>query len=210
MFWLLWVEAVESEAVLLPALQQQQQPCRCHRCSLRDEQSGSNGQLLLLFLSMSTFVSSPCCSHHFCFKHGRVNLHILQAASLPIYLSSCFPPSLLLSDRAVLSGSFRALGLSRVMDDYQPSAVFHYAPGRFTGSLTTRHENQSLFLILPSHPPSMPPSLLQSRFQNFYISSVTQKTSIIERCVQNNIEICVWTRGNNCSSRGLLWKCQRG
>lgn len=30
--------------------------------------------------------------HHSCFKHGRVNLHILQAASLPIYLSSCFPP----------------------------------------------------------------------------------------------------------------------
>lgn len=75
---------------LLPVLQQQ--PCRCHRCSLRDEQSGSNSQLLLLFLSMSTFVSSPCCSHHFCFKHGRVNLHILQAASLPIYLSSCFAP----------------------------------------------------------------------------------------------------------------------
>lgn len=75
---------------LLPVLRQQ--PCRCHRCSLRDEQSGSNGQPLLLFLSMSTFVSSPCCSHHFCFKHGRVNLHILQAASLPIYLSSCFPP----------------------------------------------------------------------------------------------------------------------
>lgn len=29
--------------------------------------------------------------HQSCFKHGRVNLHILQAASLPIYLSSCFP-----------------------------------------------------------------------------------------------------------------------
>lgn len=82
-----------------------------------------------------------------CFKHGRVNLLILQAASLSIYLSSCPPPpnpSPLLSGRAVLSGSSRAVGLSGVMDDYQPSAVFHYAPGRFTGSLTTRHENQSL------------------------------------------------------------------
>lgn len=116
--------------------------------------------------------------HQSCFKQGRVNLHILQAASLPIYLSSSPPPpppplSLLLSDRAVLSGSSRAVGLSRVMDDYQPSAVFHYAPGRFTGSLTTRHENQSLFLILAFHPPSIPPALPQSRFLYFYIFSIS-------------------------------------
>lgn len=187
----------------------QQQPCRCHRCSLRDEQSGRNGQLLLLFPSMSirllTLLFSATSALNmeelictFCRRHPFLFIFLLVS------------PPLLLSDRAVLSGSFRALGLSRVMDDYQPSAVFHYAPGRFTGSLTTRHENQSLFLILPSHPPSMPPSLLQSCFHSFYISSVTKKTSIIERCVQNNIEICVWTRGNNCSSWGLLWKCQRG
>lgn len=149
----------------------------------------------------------------FCFKHGRVNLLILQAASLSIYLSSCFfpPLSLFLSDRTVLSGSSRALGLSRVMDDYQPSAVFHYAPGRFTGSLTTRHENQSLCLILPSSlPPSTPASLLQSCSLYFNISSVTKKGSIIERCVQNNIEICVLTEESNCSSWGLVWMCQRG
>lgn len=46
-----------------------------------------------------SFSSSPCSHlsphlvflHQSCFKHGRVNLRILQAASLPIYLSSCFP-----------------------------------------------------------------------------------------------------------------------
>lgn len=148
----------------------------------------------------------------FCFKRGRVNLLILQAASLSIYLSSCFflPFSLFLSDKTVLSGSSRALGLSGVMDDYQPSAVFHYAPGRFTGSLTTRHENQSLCLILPSLPPSMPASLLQSCSLYFSIFSVNKKASIIEGCVQNNIEICVWTEESNCSSWGLVWMCQRG
>lgn len=150
----------------------------------------------------------------FCFKHGRVNLLILQAASLSIYLFSWFfSPSISprLSGRAVLSGSSRAVGLSGVMDDYQPSAVFHYAPGRFTGSLTTRHENQSLFLILPTLPSSMPSSLLQSRSVYFNIFPVPKKkASIIERCVQNNIEICVWTEESNWSSWGLLWMCQRG
>lgn len=97
------------------------------------------------------------------------------------------------------------------MDDYQPSAVFHYAPGRFTGSLTTRHENQSLFLILPSLPPSMPASLLPSHTLRFNISSVTPKKSLVmERCVLNNIEICVRTQASDCSSWGLLWMCQRG
>lgn len=135
----------------------------------------------------------------FCFKHGRVNLLILQAASLSIYLSSCFFPPLSLSPplsgRAVLSGPSRAVGLSGVMDDYQPSAVFHYAPGRFTGSLTTRHENQSLFLILPSLPPSMPASLLPSHSLYFNISSVTKKSF-------HNGEMCAKQHWNSCADRG--------
>lgn len=61
------------------------------------------------------------------------------------------------------------------MDDYQPSAVFRYAPERFAGSLTTRHENQSLFLILPSLPPPVPASLLPSHSRYFNISSFTIK-----------------------------------
>lgn len=53
---------------------------------------------------------------------------------------------------------------------------------------------------------SLAPSILLALFLHllyFY-------TSIMERCVQNNSEICVWTQGNNCSSRGLLWTCQTG
>ena len=103
------------------------------------------------------------------------------------------PPSL--SGRAVLSGLSRAVGLSGVMDDYQPSAVFHYAPGRFTGSLTTRHENQSLFLILPSLPPSMPATLLPSHSLNFNISSVTKKSF-------HNGEMGAKQHWNSCLDRG--------
>lgn len=81
------------------------------------------------------------------------------------------------------------------MDDYQPSAVFHYAPGRFTGSLTTRHENQSLFFILPSLPPSMPASLLLSHSLYFNISSITKKSF-------HNGEMCAKQHWNLCVDRG--------
>lgn len=149
------------------------------------------------------FVFSPSCYS----SPSALNVEELicsfcrQHLFLFIFLLVFFLPfSLFLSDKTVLSGSSRALGLSGVMDDYQPSAVFHYAPGRFTGSLTTRHENQSLCLILPSLPPSMPASLLQSCSLYFSIFSVNKKASIIEGWVQNNIEICVWTEESNCSS----------
>lgn len=140
------------------------------------------------------------------FNHGRVNLLILQAASLSIYLSSCvfFPScSRSLRGRAVLSGPSRAVGLSRVMDDYQPSAVFHCAPGRFTGSLTTRHENQSLLLILPFHRPRPP--------RSFHRTSTTstsprspRKAFIMKRWVWNKIEILMWT------GEGGQWHLQKG
>lgn len=152
------------------------------RCSARDEPEQQQQQQRNTAPSSQTLYSPMCIriltsitappnlpSH---FKHGRVNLLILQAASLPIYLPPPPPPTsrtslpplkLLRSGGAALSGSSRAAGLSGVMDDYQPSAVFHYAPGRFTGSLTTRHENQSLLLIPASlFPPSVPSPLLQS------------------------------------------------
>lgn len=37
-----------------------------------------------------------------------------------------------------------------------------------------------------------------------------KKASVMERRVQNNIEICAWTEESNCSSWGLLWMWQRG
>lgn len=200
-----------------------------HRCSARDEQSSSTSSSTGTLLSLPR-ISSPPCSRiltslpplpfsPYRFKHGRVNLLILQAASLSIYLSLPAPtpsPTTLpplepfRSGGAALSGSSRAAGLSGVMDDYQPSAVFHYAPGRFTGSLTTRHENQSLLLIPASlSPPSVPSPLLQSLAASISTSPAPpppkkreegKKAAIIERGVQNNIEICAWTEGSNCSS----------
>ena len=60
------------------------------------------------------------------------------------------------------------------MDEYQASAVFHYAPGRYTGVLTTRHENQSLFLILlvslPFQTPN-PQSCLPARLSPCLLAS---------------------------------------
>lgn len=123
--------------------------------------------LLTLLFSTNPALNREELICTFCRQHPFLFIFLLAPPTPPI------PPPLLLSDRAVLSGSSRAVGLSRVMDDYQPSAVFHYAPGRFTGSLTTRHENQSLFLILAFHPPSAPPALPQSRFLYFYIFSIS-------------------------------------
>lgn len=169
---------------------------------MRDERRSYKSQLLhfspfLLPFPQDIYLLTFFFHFAFCFKHGRVNLLILQAASHSIYLSSCVSP-LSLSGRAVLSGPSRAAGLSGVMDDYQPSAVFHYAPGRFTGSLTTRHENQSLFLILPSLPPSMPASLLPSHTLRFNISSVTKNKKKIFR----NGEMCAKQHRNLCADTG--------
>lgn len=141
---------------------------------------------LLYFTSLFTFIFPPSFSYlpsalnmeelicSFCSQHLILFIFPLVFFSffLLFYLSH---PHHLLSGRAVLSGPSRALGLSGVMDDYQPSAVFHYAPERFTGSLTTRHENQSLFLILPTLLLSMPASLLPSRTFIFNILSVKKK-----------------------------------
>jgi len=88
------------------------------------------------------------------------------------------------------------------MDDDQPSAVFHSAPGRFTGPLTNRHENQSLFLILPFLPPSMPGSLLPSHSRYFNISSVTERSS-------HNGEMCAKQHWNLCVDRGKLLLLRR-
>lgn len=132
---------------------------------------------LFSFRSLKTFIFSPSFST----SPSALNMEELICSfckqHLILFIFLLVFPSPSLSGRAVLSGPSRAAGLSGVMDDYQPSAVFHYAPGRFTGSLTTRHENQSLFLILPSLPPSMPASLLPSHTLRFNNSSDTKNLS---------------------------------
>lgn len=138
-----------------------------------------------------------------------------SADSIPFYLSFflCAPPTPphpLSNFQAGMSGPSRAVGLSGVMDDDQPSAVSHYAPGRFTGSLTTRHENQSLsHSYLPS---SIYACLAPSIFSpSISISSQLPKRAfIIERCVRNNIEICTRTVGSKYSYGGLSRLCCRG
>lgn len=152
---------------------------------------------LFSFCSLKTFIFSPSFST----SPSALNMEELicsfckQHLILFIFLLVFSPLAPSLSGRAVLSGPSRAVGLSGVMDDYQPSAVFHYTPGRFTGSLTTRHENQSLFLILPSLPPSMPASLLPSRTLHFNISAVSKK-------IFHNGEMCAKQHWNLCVDRG--------
>lgn len=151
-------------------------------------------------LFLCTFVVSPSLSPSLCaLNMEELICSFCRQHLFSIYLSTCVfslslsPP---LSGRAVLSGPSRAAGLSGVMDDYQPSAVFHYAPGRFTGSLTTRHENQSLFLILPSLPPSKPASLLPSR------SSISTSPLLQKKKSFHNVEMCAKQHWNLCVDRG--------
>ncbi len=66
----------------------------------------------------------------------------------------------------------REVELSKVMDDYQPSALPLFSPGRFTELLTTRHENQSLspFLSFPiSHQHSLRVFIFPSIYPSNYI-----------------------------------------
>lgn len=146
-------------------------------------------------LFLCTFVFSPLPPTPRALNMEELICSFCRQHLFSIYLSICCPPppflSPPLSGRAVLSGPSRAVGLSGVMDDYQPSAVFHFAPGRFTGSLTTRHENQSLFLILPSLPPSMPASLLPSH-SSISIPPLLQKSfHNVEMCGKQHWHLCV-------------------
>lgn len=138
-------------------------------------------------LNMEELICSFCRQHPFLFIFLLVFFSPLTR--------SCSPP---LSGRAVLSGPSRAVGLSGVMDDYQPSAVFHYAPGRFTGSLTTRHENQSLsHSSLPSsNHACLAPSISLPLFQHLLRYQKKKKKSF------HNGAMCAKQHWNSCLDRG--------
>lgn len=75
----------------------QQQHCFCHRHSVRDDRPAVTANchtspLLAILFPLHICLLTFLLSFPLCFKHGRVNLLILQAASISIYLSSCFPP----------------------------------------------------------------------------------------------------------------------
>lgn len=62
-----------------------------------------------------------------------------------------------------------------------------------------------------------PPFLHRCLPRSFHLTTsistsppLPKKAFIMERCVQNNIKIRVWTEGSNRSTWGLLWMCQRG
>lgn len=113
-----------------------------------------------------------------CFKHGRVNLLILQAASLSIYLSSwLFPPIPLPFSQAELC--CQALPEQWGCQEWWMTINLLLSSTTLLGDLQARWlpgmKTNLSFLILPSLPPSVPSSLLQSRCLYFNISSVGKK-----------------------------------
>lgn len=93
---------------------------------------------LTLKKQKSSFAQQPPLFYFLFHRHSVL-------ISLTHYVSPPPPPSL---TQGLLSGCREEVELSEVMDDYQPSAVSHSAPPRFTQPPTTRHENQSLFIFL--------------------------------------------------------------
>lgn len=147
----------------------------------------------------------------FWFKHGRVNLLILQAASPSICLSSCFPP-LSLSPSLRQGCAVRLFQSSGVVRSDGWLSTFCCLPLRSWEIYRLADYQAWKPISLPhsSLPPSMPASRLPSYSLYFNISSVTKKAFIMERCVRNSFEICVWTQGSNWCTGGILWMCQRG
>lgn len=146
------------------------------------------------------------------FKHGRVNLLILQAASLSIYLSSCFFPLSLPFSQAGLC--CQALPEQWGCQEWWMTINLLLSSTTLLGDLQARWlPGMKTNLSFSFFPPFLHPCLPRSFNLVPSISTsppLPKKASIIERCVQNNIEICVWTEESNCSSWGLLWMCQRG
>lgn len=198
-----------------PPLPQQQ---HCHRHSVRDERSDGNSQLLHFPppVSLHTFVFSPSFPPSaFCFKYGRVNFLILQAASLSIYLSSCvFSPISLSRPPSLRQGcAVRPLQSSGVVRSDGWLSTFCCLP-LCSWEIYRPADYQawkpiSLSFFSPFLHPCLPRSFHLVR--SISISPLLPKKALImERCVQNNIEICARTEGSNCSSWGLLWMCRRG
>lgn len=183
----------------------QQQHCRYHRHSVRDEQRGLAADCLFPPFLPSTHLSShllfPCLLLlPFCFKHGRVNLLILQAASLSIYLSSCVFFTLSLPASLRQGCAVRPFQSSGVVRSDGWLSTFCCLPLR-SWEIYRLADYQAWKPISLSHS-SLPssihaclaPSTSLSLFQHLLRY---QKTAfIMERCVQNNIEIRVWTEGS--------------
>lgn len=154
----------------------------------------------------------------FCFKHGRVNLLILQAASLSIYLFSCFspPPPFYLTPSLRQGCAVRLFQSSGVVRSDGWLSTFCCLPLRSWEiyRLADYQAWKPISLSHSSHPSFihafLAPSISLRLFQHLPCTKKKKRASIIERCVQNNIEICVWTEESNWSSWGLLWMCQRG
>lgn len=150
----------------------------------------------------------------FCFKHGRVNLLILQAASLSIYLFSSFFPPLLSHPVSQAGLCCQALPEQWGCQEWWMTINLLLSSTTLLGDLQARWlPGMKTNLSFSFFPPFLHPCLPRSfnLAPSISTSSLYQKkASIIERCVQNNIEICVWTEESNCSSWGLLWMCQRG
>lgn len=98
LFWLLWVEVLISRSgagytrqslCLSVSLSSSSSPAVA-----TDALPGTPRAAVTANCSFSCSHLSPhlVVLHQSCFKQRRVNLHILQAASLPIYLSSSPPP----------------------------------------------------------------------------------------------------------------------
>lgn len=203
------IELVPASPPPLP----QQQHCCCHSHSVRDEQSNSQLLHLPLFpphVCLLTFFFPFA----FCFKHGRVNLLILQAASLSIYLSSCFfspSHSLPLSQAGLCC---QALPEQWGCQEWWMTINLLLSSTTLLGDLQARWlPGMKTNLSFSFFPPFLHPCLPRSFYLTPSISTsppLPKKAFIMERCVQNNTEICVWTEGSNCSSCRLLWMCQRG
>lgn len=142
----------------------------------------------------------------YCFKHGRVNLLILQAASLSIYLSSslffCSPSAWLRQGCAVRPFHSRAV----VRSDGWLSTfcclplrsweIYRLADYQAWKPISLSHSSLPPYLH-PCLAPSIPLPLFQ------HLLHYQKLAFKMERCVQNNTEICVWTGWSYCFTSGF-------
>ena len=198
----------------------QQQHCRCHRHSMRDEQSGGNSQLLHFApsLSLHPFVFSPSLSP----SPSALNMEELicsfcrQHLFLFIFLHVFFSPSLLSLSLSLSQAGLccQALPEQWGCQEWWMTINLLLSSTTLLGDLQARWlPGMKTNLSFSFFPPFLHPCLPHSFHLTPSISTsppLPKKAFIMERCVQNNIEIRVWTEGSDRSSWGLLWMCQRG
>ena len=177
----------------------QQQRCFCHRHSVKDDRPAVTANchtspLLTVLFPLHIFLLTFLRSFPFCFKHGRVNLLILQAASISIYLSSCPPPFMPSLRQGCAVRLFQSSGVVR-SDGWL--STFCCLPLRsWEIYRLADYQAWKPISLSPSSLPSsiyscLAPSISLPLFQHLHFQK--KKTTIIKRCVQNNIDICVWT-----------------